>query len=81
MWQRKNDEEIEPKPLLGPEVPPGIPSAAGESDAGDKPVSVDHPKLEAHVPHVQSVGHAAESRDGDGEPAVDEDAHTRVAYR
>lgn len=33
----------------------------------------------AHVPEVQRVGHASDNGDGDEEPAVNEEAHTRVA--
>ncbi|WVY99972.1 hypothetical protein V8G54_026042 [Vigna mungo] len=36
--------------------------------------------MEPHVPHVQRIGHAPKHGDGDYEPAVDEDAHTCVAY-
>lgn len=36
-------------------------------------------ELDPYVQEVESVGHAAEDGDGDGKPAVDEEAHEAVA--
>ena len=48
--------------------------------ADDVERALRHLELQPHVPEVQSVRHAPEDGDGDGEPAVEEEAHTGAVY-
>ena len=76
----KDYEEVKEEAPLSPEVTKSRATARGVRISGEKRRAFSHLELEPHVPHVQRIGHAAEYGDGDHQPAVDEEAHTRVAY-
>jgi len=80
LGNREDDEEVEEETPLSLEVAKSTATARGVSVSGERRRAFSHLELEPHVPHVQCIGHAPEHRDGDHEPAVDEKAHTRVAY-
>lgn len=85
LGKREYDEEVEEEASLGLEISEsggarrGVSGgAAGDGGAGEG--SFGHFELKPHVPKVEGVGHASENGDGNGEPTVDEQTHTRVAH-
>jgi len=80
LWNGEDYEEVKEEAPLILEVAKSIATAQGVSVSGEKRRAFSHLELEPHVPHVQRVRHAPDHGDGDHQPAVDEEAHTRVAY-
>lgn len=77
--QGEDDEDIKKEALFGLEVFEGDGGSGGVMHPGAG--AAVHVELQPDVPEVQGVDHAAEDGDGDGEPAVDEEAHAALAYR
>ena len=78
LGQGEDDEEVDREALARLEVLEGDRGAVMRSAVVRAAV---HVELQPHVPEVQRVDHAAEDGDGDGEPAVDEEAHAALANR
>lgn len=76
----KNDEEVEEKARLGPQVSSSLRSSINcRRRRRGMSVARSHGELQVHVDELDEVGHAAQRGDGDGEPAVDEEAEAAGA--